>query len=86
MIAESPSLSLDLGSVLQAVTVALLLGGIAGFNKLKEQVTELTKDTKEWQARVTVALFGATGDNGLHGISKDHEARIRLLEQQSSEH
>jgi hypothetical protein len=79
------AINLDLNGVLQTVTVALLLSFFGSVNKLRDQLTRLTKETKEWQAKVDVALFGATGDNGLHGTVKDHEARLRSLEQHPSE-
>lgn len=83
---EAGSISLNLSGVLQALTVALLLWFFRAFDALRDQLTQLTKETKEWQARVNVALFGATGDNGLHGTVKDHEARIRSLEQTTEHH
>jgi hypothetical protein len=50
---------------------------LAGFWR---EIHLFKRDVGKWQTRIDTALFGATGDNGLHGTSKDHEQRIRLLE------
>lgn len=75
------SIEINLSAILQGVTVALLVWFWNSVHGIKEQLTTLTKETKEWQAKVDVALFGATGDNGMYGTVKDHETRLRLLEQ-----
>lgn len=40
----------------------------------------LRDDIKVWQSKINTTLFGPNGDNGLNGISKDHEYRIREIE------
>lgn len=83
MIAEAAAagVTVDLGAILQGLTIAILLWFFTSLHQIKEQLSDLKRETKEWQAKVEVGLFGATGENGLHGLSKDHEQRIRLLEQ-----
>lgn len=78
---NEPSFIEYLLNFLQALTAFLLIWFWTAFHQIKDKLTELTKETKEWQAKIDVVVFGATGNNGLHGTSKDHETRLRLLEQ-----
>jgi hypothetical protein len=39
-------------------------------------------DIKVWQSKINTTLFGPNGDNGLNGTSKDHEHRLRHIEDQ----
>lgn len=78
------AVSVDMGTILQGLTVAILLWFFTQFHQMKDNLAEFKKETKEWQAKVEVGLFGATGENGLHGTSKDHEQRIRALEQHAA--
>jgi hypothetical protein len=56
---------------------------LAGFWR---EIHLFKRDVGKWQARIDTALFGATGDNGLHGTSKDHETRLRALERHHQAH
>lgn len=56
-----------------AFTGVVLLGFWREMNSLK-------KHTLQWQSKIDTTLFGASGNNGLNGTTKDHEERIRSLE------
>ena len=45
----------------------------------------LQKEIRSWRAKIDTTLFGPEGSNGLNGTVKDHEQRIRVLEQGDSE-
>lgn len=38
------------------------------------------RSQQAWQAKIDTTLFGPEGSNGLNGVIKDHEQRIRALE------
>jgi hypothetical protein len=50
---------------------------LAGFWR---EIHMFKRDVGKWQAKIDVVLFGATGSNGINGTTKDHEQRIRQLE------
>lgn len=77
---------IDLSSIMQGLTLGILLWFWNQFHQIKDRLAELTRETKEWQAKVDVAMFGVTGTNGMHGMSKDHEVRLRLLEHHGKRH
>lgn len=54
-------------------TGIVLIGFWREMNSLKKQMTQ-------WQSKIDTTLFGPNGSNGISGISKDHENRIRFLE------
>lgn len=78
------TLELNVGTLMQGLTLALLVWFWNEFHAIKQRLTDFQRESKEWQARIETGLFGATGENGLHGTSKDHETRIRLLEQHNN--
>lgn len=66
-----------------AVTVESIAMGVAAL-----MLTAFWKDSRnewkkaaEWRGEMKATLFGVNGTNGLVGTSKDHETRIRELEQ-----
>lgn len=81
MTSESTFTGIDLGAIFQGLTLAFLIWFWNAFNQVRDKLNELTQETKEWQAKIDVVVFGATGSNGLNGTVKDHEVRLRLLEQ-----
>lgn len=60
-------------------TVALAFSGIALVGFWRE-MNSLKKHMISWTSRIETTLFGASGNNGLNGITKDHEERLRQLE------
>lgn len=77
---DNGTVDINLGSILQGLTLAILVWFWNAFHQIKDQLTDLSSTTKEWQAKIDVALFGAKGDNGIHGTVKDHEQRLRHVE------
>lgn len=45
------------------------------------EIHTFKRHINQWQAKIDTVLFGPGGDNGLHGMTKEHERRIRRLEQ-----
>lgn len=64
------------------VTLTTLAVGFTGFvlAGFWREIHAFKRSVESWQSKIDVTLFGATGDNGLNGTSKDHEQRIRSLE------
>lgn len=60
-------------------TVAVAFSGIA-FLGFWREMNALKKQMTAWMSRIETTLFGASGNNGLNGITKDHEERLRQLE------
>jgi hypothetical protein len=50
---------------------------LAGFWR---EINVFKREVLKWQSKIDTTLFGATGDNGINGTVKDHEKRIRRLE------
>ena len=71
--------SLDLTGFAIAFAGFVLAGAWREFHHFKREI-------QKWQAKIDTALFGVTGGNGLNGISKDHETRIRQLENNCQAH
>lgn len=69
----------DISSIALAVAGFLLAGAWREFHHFKREV-------QRWQSKIDVVLFGPEGSNGLNGIVKDHEARMRVLEQAAHRH
>lgn len=44
-------------------------------------LARVTVETRDGMRDLRAAIFGVNGDNGLNGTSKDHEKRIRSLEE-----
>jgi hypothetical protein len=66
-------------SELTVTTVAVIFSGIA-FMGFWREMNDLKKQVITWMSRIETTLFGASGSNGLNGISKDHEERMRQIE------
>lgn len=49
------------------------------------EIHAFKQSVERWQSKIDTTLFGATGDNGLNGTSKDHETRIRALESRETD-
>lgn len=58
-------------------------GAIAFFAR---EIYSFKREVLRWQAKIDTTLFGPEGANGLNGIVKDHELRIRSLEADSHTH
>lgn len=65
------------GADLTTVAVAFTGFVLAGFWR---EIHTFKREVTRWQSKIDTTLFGATGDNGLNGTAKDHEARLRALE------
>lgn len=60
-------------------SIAVTFAGfvLAGFWR---EIHTFKRHINQWQAKIDTVLFGAHGDNGLNGVTKEHEQRIRRLE------
>jgi len=63
----------DVSTIALSVAGFVLAGAWREFHAFKREI-------QKWQAKIDTALFGAQGDNGLNGTTRDHEARIRVIE------
>lgn len=58
-------------------------GAIAFFAR---EIYSFKREVLRWQAKIDTTLFGPEGSNGLNGMVKDHEVRIRQLESDNHTH
>lgn len=65
------------GFDLQAVITSFAAMVFAGFWR---EIHSFKQTVNAWQSKIDTHLFGVAGDNGLTGMVKDHEQRIRDLE------
>lgn len=67
------------GFDIAAIAVSFTGFILAGFWR---EIHNFKREVLRWQSKIDTTLFGATGDNGLNGTTKDHEQRLRVLEHQ----
>lgn len=65
------------GFDLQALITAFAGMVFAGFWR---EIHLFKQTVNAWQSKIDTHLFGVAGDNGLTGMVKDHEERLRVLE------
>lgn len=76
---------MNIGQVLQALTVAGVVGAWRSVVAFQRRVEAWHAKMEKWQTRIDVVLFGADGNNGINGLTKDHAKRIHALETEDDE-
>jgi hypothetical protein len=74
IVADTTGLQLTVTDIAVSFSSIILLAFWRDMNRFKQ-------DTQTWQATIETALFGRDGTNGINGTVKDHEVRIRDLEE-----
>jgi hypothetical protein len=72
-VADAARAGFDLQTIITAFAGMVFAGFWREIHLFKQTVTS-------WQSRIDTHLFGPSGDNGLTGMVKDHEERLRVLE------
>ena len=66
-----------------AIAISFAAFVLAGF---WVEIHGFKREIIKWQSKIDTVLFGPEGNNGLNGTLKDHESRLRQLEQQDHAH
>lgn len=82
---ETVIAGMHVGQVLQTLTVAGVIGAWRSVVAFQRRVEEWHHKMERWQTRIDMVIFGADGNNGINGLTKDLAKRVHSLETEDDE-